>query len=731
MNRFCSCSITLAVVLSVTGIRSSAQTLTWTQECALGPQSGYYAQMVYDSAHGQIVFFGGVPDPSNPVYPNDTWTWDGTVWTKQSPATKPPGRAGFGMAYDSARGRVVIFGGSSANGFLNDTWEWDGTNWTQKANGPGFLLHVGMTYDAARQQTVLYGGSVGSPFPLANTWVWDGTSWTQKFPATNPGPRSNFRMAYDAARQQIVMFGGWNGSMEVNETWVWDGANWTPRFPANPPSPRQDFGIAYDSNRQRVVLFSGILPPSIPADNNTYEWDGTNWTQDSPAQNPVGPGRGGVSMAYDSAHSQMVLFGGANTTQIFTDTWVFGAPVATTCLMFPLKGTSGFVDSALTPYTAPIVSVFDHSMFDNTGTFHIYGCDGTVQAFSTEFGFGVPTRSVGCLTGYLNSDATEFGVTGHYTGVFSGNPPSPNPQILNYDGHPGFDYLASCTLDKNGNCAVGTGTNVYAVASGTISYPNSVVGLCPSKNGASCANYHVLELIPDNIPTLRVYYLHLSTYSDTKPVVATDPSPAPSCPSTVTLPLSHGAPTHVDSGCLIAQSGNTAPSPVGPHLHFEVQRVLPLGNFPSSLQCSVNKITMACVPVDPYGWYGQFCDQDPYLTGVANIPLWDFQPYLSTTALCFGKVPVGTIAVRQVILTNTGKTALNIGSRTVGGANGTDFAETDTCGNSVSPGNTCVLTITFTPRNIATETSKLTISGNDEGNPPTVTLVVSLKGDGN
>jgi hypothetical protein len=281
--------------------------------------------MVYDSAHAQIVFFGGVPDPNNPTYPNDTWTWDGASWTKQSPATKPPGRAGFGMAYDSARGKLVIFGGSSTNGFLNDTWEWDGANWTQKANGPGFLLHVGMAYDAARQQTVLYGGSVGTPFPLANTWVWDGTAWTQKFPATNPGPRSNFRMAYDARHQQIVMFGGWNGSTEVNETWVWDGTNWTPKSPANPPSPRQDFGIAYDSNRQRVVLFSGILPPSVPADDLTYEWDGTNWAQDTPAQNPAGNGRGGVSIAYDAVHSQVVMFGGANSSQIFADTWLFGA----------------------------------------------------------------------------------------------------------------------------------------------------------------------------------------------------------------------------------------------------------------------------------------------------------------------------------------------------------------------------------------------------------------------
>ena len=45
------------------------------------------------------------------------------------------------MAYDSARKRVVLFGGTTT-GFqsttLNDTWEYDGKDWTQikTANAP-------------------------------------------------------------------------------------------------------------------------------------------------------------------------------------------------------------------------------------------------------------------------------------------------------------------------------------------------------------------------------------------------------------------------------------------------------------------------------------------------------------------------------------------------------------------------------------------------------------------
>ena len=38
-----------------------------------------------------------------------------------------------GMAYDSARGVTVLFGGGiGPNTQYNDTWEWDGTSWTER-----------------------------------------------------------------------------------------------------------------------------------------------------------------------------------------------------------------------------------------------------------------------------------------------------------------------------------------------------------------------------------------------------------------------------------------------------------------------------------------------------------------------------------------------------------------------------------------------------------------------
>jgi hypothetical protein len=48
---------------------------------------------------------------------------------------------------------------------------------------------------------------------------------------------------------------------------------------------------------------------------------GTTWTQQSPATSP--PARYSASMAYDSASSSVVLFGGFNTVNRLADTWTW------------------------------------------------------------------------------------------------------------------------------------------------------------------------------------------------------------------------------------------------------------------------------------------------------------------------------------------------------------------------------------------------------------------------
>jgi len=110
-------------------------------------------------------------------------------WGQQSPAQSPPGLVYAGMAYDSLRGRSVLFGGGT------DTWEWDGSHWSSvsTAVAPGSSIGPGMVYDSDHHVTVLLDNS-------GNTWEWNGSSWVRVSTAASPPARVWTSMAYDSFR---------------------------------------------------------------------------------------------------------------------------------------------------------------------------------------------------------------------------------------------------------------------------------------------------------------------------------------------------------------------------------------------------------------------------------------------------------------------------------------------------------------------------------------------------
>lgn len=260
------------------------------------PPSRTRASMTFDSTRNRTVLFGGQIGWS---FFDDMWSYSGGTWTQLQPATSPSPRAEAGMAYDPDRDLIVLFGGNSGpwdcSGVHNantETWEFDGADWHQvfTAHSPPRFIGGGMVYDQARHQMVLFTGWQACEFGWHNeTWAYDGTDWTQVASGELGGKwRYDIHMAYDAGRQRVVLFGGYyhgGSGCSLNDTWEYDGSQWTQRYPTTTPAGRCGQSMAFDPSRNKVVMFGGTSNNGLY--NDTWEYDGVDWRLLQPATRPA------------------------------------------------------------------------------------------------------------------------------------------------------------------------------------------------------------------------------------------------------------------------------------------------------------------------------------------------------------------------------------------------------------------------------------------------------------
>ncbi|MBI1737785.1 MAG: hypothetical protein HYR58_00880 [Acidobacteria bacterium] len=254
--------------------------VNWTQRFPpVSPSIRWAYSMAYDSGRARVVLFGGTVPPGCPTcHTDETWTWDGTTWNLEQPAVRPPALSGFAMAHDEARGETVQFGGSFPGGssLSAGTWAWDGTNWTLKtpATSPPPLGSEGLAADSIRSQLILFGGANGHVYPV-DTWAWDGNNWTL-LPLSIHPPAGAGGMAYDSARGQIVLFGGGNEVTRfMDGTWIWGDDN-----PVC-SNARATPGELWPPNHQLIeVRIAGVTDPQ----NESVNISINEVTQDEPVE---------------------------------------------------------------------------------------------------------------------------------------------------------------------------------------------------------------------------------------------------------------------------------------------------------------------------------------------------------------------------------------------------------------------------------------------------------------
>lgn len=312
-------SATLSSTASIPSVGPApvASGLKWSQlKPASSPSLRVYPSVAYDSALGDVILFGG---NTSSGLANDTWEWNGTTWIRLSPAHAPTPRMGALLAYDSGHARLLLFGGWSTAPYLaNDLWAFDGSDWTQlhPATSPTpRQMNLYGAYDSGRQRLVVFGGQTSSGLQN-DTWEFDGSNWVQIHTPSSPPPVAEGGMAYDAAARQLVLFGGDDTGTTtgnfIDDTWTYDGSTWSQHDPAGSPAPRVGPLMAYDSSHHRVVMFGGYFGSrnTTVQWGDTWTWDGTSWTNVSALPSPPPEFQGG--MDYDSAVGGVVLLTGFN-----------------------------------------------------------------------------------------------------------------------------------------------------------------------------------------------------------------------------------------------------------------------------------------------------------------------------------------------------------------------------------------------------------------------------------
>lgn len=320
---------------------------TWEQ--VLPAWNGSTQQVAaYHPGLGQIVLLGGldVSGVRDQVWQMDPAAWDQPIdpevpfveppsggWHDVTgafaPGERPIARYGSAIAYDATRQVLVVFGGADSNGYNDEIWEYAASNtmydgvrvgtWTKKTAPPepGARWAASMAYVDSIGKIVLYGGAKADNTAATDTWTYDASGWTKLTTTVVPTAGARAAMAYDASRDKLVLI----GTSGTSKTWEFSGGDWT-LVAAPGPRGRRNAAMAYDSVRHLIVVFGGS-PSTQSVIGDTWEYDGTTWTQITTGASPAG--RRGASMVYDADHQWMVLVGGSllDDSPPFDDLWQY------------------------------------------------------------------------------------------------------------------------------------------------------------------------------------------------------------------------------------------------------------------------------------------------------------------------------------------------------------------------------------------------------------------------
>lgn len=279
--------------------------------------------MVYDPGLGGVLLFGGL---TNHGAANDTWMWKDGTWTDLTPSLPiaPSPRYDAALTYDDALGVALLFGGYTGSIHLNDTWLFQNGAWSELSLSvsPPAREDASIAYDPTANSAVLFGGELESGAVANDTWTFASDAWTNQTASVSPPAREAGSMAYDPSLSGALLFGGVIPYVRaLADTWVYSHGHWTnlTSSAGTAPPAREKGDLAYEATDDVMLLFGGIHSTNV-LDSEWFFANGT-WNAFTPGVSPGARFDAALAWTPNSGTGLILLFGGANSTARFNDTW--------------------------------------------------------------------------------------------------------------------------------------------------------------------------------------------------------------------------------------------------------------------------------------------------------------------------------------------------------------------------------------------------------------------------
>jgi hypothetical protein len=169
----------------------------------------------FDSAHGRMVVFGGTTASAS--LSDEVFELEGAVWTGPfTPSTRPSARTAAAGAFHETDGRFFIYGGGDRNPvaptYYDDLWAWDGgTHTWQEICSPCTgepRMCARMVYFPPDDALILINGFQPLISEVAGTWRVDLGSGSAEMISPLPPMRDSMAAALDVARGCLISVGG-------------------------------------------------------------------------------------------------------------------------------------------------------------------------------------------------------------------------------------------------------------------------------------------------------------------------------------------------------------------------------------------------------------------------------------------------------------------------------------------------------------------------------------------